>query len=263
LGPPDPRKGTSAATRLSTGMARLRPSCFRTMLSMPGTGPKRGTPGGMAGLNCWESRELTEHGQAERFVEAALVFCNQRRRADHAIRFGNRIEKAGLWSGLGQSRDIGAKPIPDGDAGLFPRKTALRYDRFWQNPCIATVPVTGEVIAQHDRAPLQRPGKQVVVIQTGVHPADLFDKTRFAAQLVLRHLSQLPKSPSFRPVRQRPRQSPPERPLWRSNTSSAKAAILSRGQGQRPTSARLFSSISTITMRSSSVRGMVARNRAS
>jgi hypothetical protein len=151
----------------------------------------------MAGLNCWESRELTEHGQAERFVEAALVFCNQRRRADHAIRFGNRIEKAGLWSGLGQSRDIGAKPIPDGDAGLFPRKTALRHDRFWQNPCIATVPVTGEVIAQHDRAPLQRPGKQVVVIQTGVHPADLFDKTRFAAQLVLRHLSQLPKSRAF------------------------------------------------------------------
>ena len=38
---------------------------------------------------------------------------------------------------------------------------------------------------------------------------------------------------------------------------------LLRAQGQRPTSARLFSSMSTMTMRSSSVRGMVARSRAS
>jgi hypothetical protein len=51
--------------------------------------------------------------------------------------------------------------------------------------------------------------------------------------------------------------------FWRSNSSSTSSASRLRLQGQRPTSARLFSSMSTMTMRSSSVRGMVARSRAS
>ena len=44
---------------------------------------------------------------------------------------------------------------------------------------------------------------------------------------------------------------------------ASEVTLRQRAQGQRPTSARLFSSMSTITTRSSRVAGMVARRRAS
>ena len=57
--------------------------------------------------------------------------------------------------------------------------------------------------------------------------------------------------------------NPSSATFCRSNNSSVSSASLLRPQGQRPTSARLFSSMSTMTIRGSSVRGIVARNRAS
>jgi len=49
----------------------------------------------------------------------------------------------------------------------------------------------------------------------------------------------------------------------RFSSSLTSVASQLRPQGQRPTSARLFSSMSTMTMRGSGVLGLVARSRAS
>ena len=91
---------------------------------------------------------------------------------------------------MSQQFDVAAVAVP---AGEFDRPTIqclFQHHRRGQLPGGSPIPVTGEVVAQHDRLLLQCPGEHRVVIKRALDLIEALGKAGLVTHLVLSQLAQ-------------------------------------------------------------------------